>query len=106
MEDLNKFYNNIAKLLFSGDPECKSLAITYMKSLIPDIPEDKQDFWIAYKLELLYTIINQCENNHFSYEYQLNNVTRLFVLISELRDYLKKKKKKKLKNCYYQKIEN
>lgn len=37
MNDLNKFYNNIAKLLLSDDPECKSLAITYMKSSIPDI---------------------------------------------------------------------
>ena len=70
MEDLNKFYNNIAKLLLSGDSECRSLAITYMKSLIPDIPKEKQNFWIVYKLELLYTIINQCENNPFRYEYQ------------------------------------
>ena len=88
MNDLNKFYNSIAKLLLSGDPECKSLAITYMKSLIPDIPKEKQDFWIAYKLELLYTIINQCENNPFQYEYQLNNVTRFFIFIGELRGYL------------------
>ena len=73
MNDLNKFYNNIAKLLLSGDSECKSLAITYMKSLIPDIPEEKRNSWIAYKLELLYTIINQCENNPFHYKYQLNN---------------------------------
>ena len=89
MEDLNKFYNNIAKLLLSGDPECKSLAITYMKSLIPDIPKEKQNPWIAYKLELLYGIISQCEYNPFNYEYQLNNVTRFFVLIGELKDYLK-----------------
>ena len=88
MEDLNKFYNNIAKLLLSGDSECKSLAVAYMKSLIPDILEEKQDFWIAYKLELLYTIINQCENNPFRYEYQLNNVTRFFIFIGELRSYL------------------
>ena len=43
MNDLNKFYNSIAKLLLSGDSECKSLAITYMKSLIPDIPKEKQN---------------------------------------------------------------
>ena len=89
MEDLNKFYNNIAKLLLSGDSECRSLAITYMKSLIPNIPKEKQNPWIAYKLELLYNIINQCENNPFQYEYQLNNVTRFFILIDELKNYLK-----------------
>ena len=88
MEDLNKFYNNVAKLLLSGDPECKSLAITYMKSLIPDIPKEKQNSLIAYKLELLYGIISQCEYNPFSYEYQLNMVTRFFIFIGELRDYL------------------
>ena len=89
MNDLNKFYNNVAKLLLSGDSECRSLAITYMKSLIPDIPKEKQNPWIAYKLELLYNIINQCENNPFQYEYQLNNVTRFFILIDELKNYLK-----------------
>ena len=94
MEDLNKFYNNIAKLLLSGDSECRSLAITYMKSLIPDIPKEKQDFWIVYKLELLYTIINQCENNPFHYEYQLNNVTRFFILIGEIKNYLNNDKRK------------
>ena len=94
MNDLNKFYNNIAKLLLSGDSECRSLAITYMKSLIPDIPKEKQNFWIVYKLELLYTIINQCENNPFRYEYQLNNVTRFFILIGEIKNYLNNDKRK------------
>ena len=89
MEDLNKFYNNISKLLLSSDSECKSLAITYMKSSIPDIPKEKQNFYVDSILELLYGIISQCEYNSFSYEYQLNNVTRFFVLISELKDYLK-----------------
>ena len=89
MEDLNKFYNNISKLLLSSDSECKSLAITYMKSSIPDIPKEKQNLCIESELELIYNIINQCENNPFRYEYQLNNVTRFFVLIRELKDYLK-----------------
>ena len=88
MKDLNKYYNNIAKLLVSGDPECKSLAITYMKSLIPDIPKEKQNFYADSILELLYIIIKQCENNPFCYEYQLNNVTRFFILIDELKNYL------------------
>ena len=89
MNDLNKFYNTIAKLLLSGDPECKSLAITYMKSLIPNIPKEKRSPWIVYKLELLYGIISQCEYNPFCYEYQLNNVIRFFTLIEEIKDYLK-----------------
>ena len=89
MNDLNKFYNTIAKLLLSGDPECKSLAITYMKSLIPDIPKEKQNSCVNSILELLYNIIKQCENNPFQYEYQLNNVTRFFIFIGELKDYLK-----------------
>lgn len=88
MNDLNKFYNSIAKLLLSGDSECKNLAITYMKSLIPDIPKEKQNSLIVDKLKLLYIIINRCENNPFHYEYQLNNVTLFFILIGELRDYL------------------
>ena len=88
MEDLNKFYNNVAKLLLSGDPECSSLAITYMKSLIADIPKEKQNSCVNSILELLYTIIKQCENNPFRYEYQLNNVTRFFIFIGELRSYL------------------
>ena len=78
----------MAKLLLSSDSECRSLAITYMKSLIPDIPKEKQNSWIAYKLELLYSIISQCEYNPFRYEYQLNNITRFFVLIDELKNYL------------------
>lgn len=89
MEDLNKFYNNIAKLLLSRDSECKSLAITYMKSLIPDIPKEKQNLCIESELELIYNIINQCENYPFDYEYQLSIVTRFFILIDELKDYLK-----------------
>ena len=89
MEDLNKFYNNIAKLLLSGDSECRSLAITYMKSLIPDIPKEKQNLCIESELELIYNIINQCENYPFDYEYQLSMVTRFFILIGELKDYLK-----------------
>ena len=88
MEDLNKFYNNIAKLLLSGDSECRSLAITYIKSLIPDIPKEKQNLRIESELELIYNIINQCENYPFDYEYQLNNVTRFFIFIGELRSYL------------------
>ena len=88
MNDLNKFYNNIAKLLLSGAPECRSLAITYMKSLIPDIPKEKQNSCVNSILELLYNIIKQCENNPFRYEYQLNNVTRFFILIGEIKDYL------------------
>ena len=88
MNDLNKFYNNIAKLLLSGDPECKSLAITYMKSSIPDIPKEIQNSCVTSILELLYNIIKQCENNPFSYEYQLKYVTRFFILIGELRGYL------------------
>ena len=94
MNDLNKFYNNIAKLLLSGDPECKSLAITYMKSLIPDIPKEKQNSCVNSILELLHNIIKQCENNPFNYEYQLNNVTRFFILIGELRGYLQHDKRK------------
>ena len=94
MEDLNKFYNNIAKLLLSGDSECRSLAITYMKSLIPDIPKEKQNSCVNSILELLYTIINQCENNPFRYEYQLNNVTRFFILIGEIKNYLNNDKRK------------
>lgn len=89
MNDLNKFYNNIAKLLLSGDPECKSLATTYMKSLIPDIPKEKQNLCIESELELIYNIINQCENYPFDHEYQLSIVTRFFILIDELKDYLK-----------------
>lgn len=80
MKDLNKLYNNIAKLLLSGDPECKSLAITYMKSSIPDIPKEIQNSCVASILELLYNIIKQCENNPFSYEYQLKYVTRFLLL--------------------------
>ena len=79
MNDLNKFYDNIAKLLVSRDSECRSLAITYMKSLIPDIPKEKQNFYVDSTLELLYNIIKQCENNPFRYEYQLNNVTLFFL---------------------------
>ena len=94
MEDLNKLYNNVAKLLLSGDSECKSLAITYMKSLIPDIPKEKQNSCANSILELLYNIIKQCENNPFRYEYQLNNVTRFFIFIGELRDYLAYDKRK------------
>ena len=78
MEDLNKFYNNVAKLLVSKDSECRSLAITYMKSLIPDIPEEKQSLWIAYKLEMLYDIIYQYENEPVLYKYQLNNINLFF----------------------------
>ena len=88
MNDLNKFYNNIAKLLLLGDPECKSLAITYMKSLIPDIPKEKQNSLIVDKLKLLYNIINQCENNPFHYKYQLNNITLFSIFISKLKNYL------------------
>ena len=94
MNDLNKFYNNVAKLLLSGDSECKSLAITYMKSLIPDIPKEKQNSCVTSILEMLYNIIKQCENNPFRYEYQLNNVTRFFILIGELRGYLQYDKRK------------
>ena len=94
MNDLNKFYNNIAKLLLSGDPECKSLAITYMKSLIPDIPKEKQNTYITYNLELLYGIISQCEYNPFRYEYQLNNVTHFFTFIGNLKNYLENDKRK------------
>ena len=94
MNDLNKFYNNVAKLLLSGDPECKSLAITYMKSLIPDIPKEKQNSCVNSILEMLYNIIKQCENNPFCYEYQLNNVTRFFIFIGELRGYLQHDKRK------------
>ena len=88
MEDLNKLYNNVAKLLLSSDSECKSLAITYMKSLIPDIPKEKQNSCVTSILELLYIIIKQCENNPFRYEYQLNNVTHFFAFIEDLKDYL------------------
>ena len=94
MNDLNKFYNSIVKLLLSGDPECRSLAITYMKSLIPDIPKEKQNFYVDSILELLYNIIKQCENNPFQYEYQLNNVTRFFIFIGNLKNYLENDKRK------------
>lgn len=89
MNDLNKFYNSIAKLLLSGDPECKSLAITYMKSLIPDIPKEKQDFYITYNLKLLYDIIYQYENDPIRYECQLDNIIFFFITIVEIKDYLK-----------------
>ena len=88
MEDLNKFYNNIAKLLLSGDPECRSLAITYMKSLIPDIPKEKQNPYITYNLELLYNIINQYENAPVRYKCQLDNIIFFFITIVEIKDYL------------------
>ena len=78
----------MAKLLLSNDPECKSLATTYMKSLIPDIPKEKQNLWIAYKLEMLYDIIHQYENEPVLYKYQLNNVKLFFIFISELKNYL------------------
>lgn len=94
MNDLNKFYNNVVKLLLSRDSECKSLAITYMKSLIPDIPKEKQNSCVTSILKLLYNIIKQCKNNPFSYEYQLNNVTRFFILIGDLRSYLQHDKRK------------
>lgn len=88
MNDLNKFYNNIAKLLLSGDPECKSLAITYMKSLIPDIPKEKQNPYITYNLGLLYDIINQYEKDPVRYECQLDNIVFFFITIVEIKDYL------------------
>ena len=88
MNDLNKFYNNIAKLLLSGDSECKSLAITYMKSLIPDIPKEKQNPYITYNLELLYNIINQYENDPVRYKCQLDNIIFFFITIVEIKDYL------------------
>ena len=59
-----------------------------MKSLIPDIPKEKQNSCVNSILELLYIIIKQCENNPFCYEYQLNSVTHFFGLIGELKDYL------------------
>lgn len=90
MNDLNKFYDNIAKLLLSGDPECKSLAITYMKSLIPDIPKEKQNSYITYNLELLYNIINQYENDPVRYECQLDNIVFFFITIVEIKDYLER----------------
>ena len=89
MDDLNKFYNNIAKLLLSGDPECRSLAVTYMKSLIPDIPKEKQNSYITYNLELLYDIINQYKNDPVRYECQLDNIVFFFITIVEIKDYLK-----------------
>lgn len=78
----------MAKLLVSRDSECRSLAITYMKSLIPDIPKEKQNLWIMYKLEMLYDIIHQYENEPVLYKYQLNNVKLFFTFISELKSYL------------------
>ena len=84
----------MAKLLVSRDSECRSLAITYMKSLIPDIPEEKQNFYVDSILELLYIIIKQCENNPFRYEYQLNNVTHFFTFIGNLKNYLENDKRK------------
>ena len=94
MNDLNKFYNNVAKLLLSNDSECRSLAITYMKSLIPDIPKEKQNFYITYNLELLYDIINQYENELVLYKYQLNNVKLFFIFIGNLKNYLENDKRK------------
>ena len=88
MKDLNKFYNNVAKLLLSSDPECRSLAITYMKSLIPDVPKEKQNSYITYNLELLYDIINQYENDPVRYECQLDNIIFFFITIVEIKDYL------------------
>ena len=89
MNDLNKLYNNIAKLLLAGDSECRSLAITYMKSLIPDIPKEKQNSYITYNLELLYDIINQYENDSIRYKCQLDNIIFFFITIVEIKDYLK-----------------
>ena len=88
MNDLNKFYNNVAKLLLSGDSECRSLAITYMKSLIPDISKEKQNPYITYNLELLYDIINQYDKDPVRYECQLDNIVFFFITIVEIKDYL------------------
>ena len=89
MNDLNKLYNNVAKLLLSGDPECKSLAITYMKSLIPDIPKEKQNPYITYNLKLLYDIINQYEKDPIRYKCQLDDIIFFYTIIVEIKDYLK-----------------